>query len=198
MPSYLCKPLEDFMKFIKKHFSNILFGIFILLLIIPQTRMPIQVFLQRLIAFSPSTVKVEKRETLADFSWQLKEVNGLGVNLNESENRVILINLWATWCPPCIAEMPSLQDLYDDYGEKVDFYFITSEKREVINTFMERHSYSLPVYQPLEDAPVHLNSRALPTTYVINKSGEIVINKTGVANWNSPRTREILDTLLAE
>jgi len=186
------------MTFIKKHFSNILFGIFILLLIIPQTRMPIQVFLQRLIAFSPSTVKVEKRETLADFSWQLKEVNGLGVNLNESENRVILINLWATWCPPCIAEMPSFQDLYDDYGDKVDFYFITSETGLKINTFMERHNYNLPVYQPLEDAPALLNSRALPTTYVINKTGEIVINKTGVANWNSAKTREILDKLIAE
>lgn len=186
------------MKFIKKHFSSIFFGIFILLLIIPQTRIPIQVFLQRLIAFSPSTVNVEKREILADFSWRLKEVNGLDVNLMESKNRVILINLWATWCPPCIAEMPLLQDLYNDYGDKVDFYFITSETELVINGFMERHSYNLPVYQPLVDPPVLLNSRALPTTYVINKKGEIVINKTGVANWNSPKTREILDKLLAE
>ncbi len=186
------------MKFLKKHFSNILFGIFILLLIIPQTRMPIQVFLQRMIAFSPSTVKVEKRETLANFSWQLREVNGTGVNLSESENRVILINLWATWCPPCIAEMPSLQALFDDYGDKVDFYFVSNEKTETLHRFLERHSYNLPVYQPLEDAPGLLNSRALPTTYVISKKGEIVVNKTGVANWNSAKTRELLDKLLAE
>lgn len=186
------------MSFIKKHFSNILFGIFILLLIFPQTRMPIQVFIQRMIAFSPSTVKDEKRETIADYSWKLKEVNVLDANLNESENRVILINLWATWCPPCVAEMPSFQELYDEYGDKVDFYFITSEKVQVINSFMEKHSYNLPIYQPLEEAPPLLNSRALPTTYVINKKGDIVINKTGVANWNSAKTRDILDKLIAE
>jgi thiol-disulfide isomerase/thioredoxin len=186
------------MKFKKKHFSNILFGIFILLLIIPQTRMPIQVFLQRMIAFSPSTIKAEKRETIVDYSWQLRELNGEAVNLNTSENRVTLINLWATWCPPCIAEMPSLQALYDDYGAQVDFYFVSNEKTETLNRFMERHSYSLPIYQPMEDAPSLLNSRALPTTYVINKKGEVVINKTGAANWNSPKTREILDKLLAE
>lgn len=186
------------MKFLKKHYSNILFGIFILLIIIPQTRMPIQVFLQRMIAFSPSTVKVEKRDILTDYSWHLRELSGAGVNLNQSENRVILINLWATWCPPCVAEMPSLQALYDDYGDRVDFYFVSNEKSETLHRFLERHSYSLPVFQPLEDAPALLNSRALPTTYVINKKGEVVINKTGVANWNSAKTRELMDKLLSE
>lgn len=186
------------MKFIKKHYSNILFGIFILLLIFPQTRMPIQVFLQRLIAFSPATVKVENRDTLTDYSWQLRKLNGANVNLKSSENRVVVINLWATWCPPCVAEMPSFQQLYNDYGDKVDFYFVSGEKRSVINSFIEKHTYKLPVFQPMGEAPTLLNSQALPTTYIINKNGEIVVNKTGVANWNSSKTRALLDKLLGE
>ena len=59
------------MKFIKKHWSNILFGLFIILMIIPQTRMPIQVFLQRTISFSPSEIKKEDRILLKDYNWNL-------------------------------------------------------------------------------------------------------------------------------
>lgn len=184
--------------FLKKHKSNILFGFVILLLIIPQTRTPIQVFVQRIIAFSPSTISEEKRETMQDFSWRLRELNGASINLEESKNQVIIINLWATWCPPCIAEMPSFQSLYDDYGEQVAFYFVSNERSEALNRFMEKHSYTLPVYQSLEEAPQNLNSNALPTTYVIDKKGEILIKKTGVADWNSNKMRELLDKLLAE
>lgn len=160
--------------------------------------MPIQVFLQRLIAFSPSTVKVENRDTLTDYSWQLRKLDGANVNLKSSENRVVVINLWATWCPPCVAEMPSFQQLYNDYGDKVDFYFVSGEKRSVINSFLEKHAYILPVFQPLGEAPIVLNSQALPTTYIINNNGEILVNKTGVANWNSSKTRALLDKLLEE
>ncbi len=184
--------------FLKKHKSNILFGLVILLLIIPQTRMPIQVFVQRIIAFSPSTISEEKRETIHDYSWNLRALNAANTNLEEAKNQVIIINLWATWCPPCVAEMPSLQALYDDYGEQVAFYFVSNEKSETINRFMERHSYTLPVYQPLEEAPQNLNSNVLPTTYVIDKKGEILIKKTGVADWNGNKMRELLDKLLAE
>jgi thiol-disulfide isomerase/thioredoxin len=186
------------MKFLKKHYSNILFGIFILLLIFPQTRMPIQVFVQRIIAFSPSTISEEKRQTIHDYSWTLRELNAANTNLKEARNQVIIINLWATWCPPCVAEMPSFQALYEDYGERVAFYFVSNEKSETINRFMERHNYTFPIYQPLEEAPAKLNSNALPTTYVINKKGEILIKKTGVADWNSRKMRELLDKLIAE
>ncbi|WP_339611509.1 TlpA disulfide reductase family protein [uncultured Planktosalinus sp.] len=186
------------MQFLKKHFSNILFGIFLLLLIIPQTRIPIQVFVQRLIAFSPNAIEEQNRESLSDFSWQLQDIHGDLVNLSDSKGKVILINLWATWCPPCIAEMPSLQELHNDYGEQVEFYFVSNEKRSTITTFLNKNEYDFPVYQSLEEPPLGLNSNALPTTYIIDKSGKIVINKTGVADWNSRKTRSLLDHLLGK
>ncbi len=186
------------MRFLKKHYSSIIFGIFLVLLIIPQTRTPIQVFVQRLIAFSPKAIEEEEREVLGDFSWKLREVNGTAANLSESEGKVVLINLWATWCPPCIAEMPSFQELYNDYGGQVEFYFVSNEKRTTINAFLNKNEYNFPVYQSLDQPPSKLNSNALPTTYIIDKKGKIVMNKTGVANWNSKKTRVLLDELLSE
>ncbi|MCR9181367.1 MAG: TlpA family protein disulfide reductase [Flavobacteriaceae bacterium] len=160
--------------------------------------MPIQVFVQRLIAFSPSTISEEKREIMHDYSWKLRELNAANTNLEAAKNEVIIINLWATWCPPCVAEMPSFQALYEDYGDRVAFYFVSNEKSEIINRFMEKHNYTFPIYQALEEAPAKLNSNALPTTYVIDKKGEILIKKTGVADWNSRKLRELLDKLLSE
>ncbi len=187
-----------FLKFLKKHKYNLIFGVFILLLIIPQTRMPIQVFVQRIIAFSPSTISEEKREIIHDYSWSLREVNAANTNLEAAKNEVIIINFWATWCPPCVAEMPSFQALYNDYGDRVEFYFVSNEKREIINRFMEKHNYSFPIYQALEEAPAKLNSNVLPTTYVIDKKGTILVKKTGVADWNSKMMRALLEDLLSE
>ncbi len=185
-------------KFLKKNWSNILFGVLIILMFIPQTRMPIQVFVQRLISFSPSETSVDKREVLKDYQWPLQELNAVEVNFSQSKGKVVLINFWATWCPPCVAEMPSFQKLYDDYGVDMDFYFVTSEEPEKVQKFMDKNNYSLPVYIQAYEAPEQLQSRALPTTFLISKEGEIVINETGAANWNSDKLRKLLDDLLSK
>lgn len=190
--------MEKLKKFIKKQWSNILFVVFLVLLIIPKTRMMIQVPVQRIISFSPSEVKETKRETVENYHWPMLDLNKNQINFSSSKNNVTIINMWATWCPPCVAEMPSFQKLYNDYGDKVDFYFITSEEVNRIEKFMDKHQYNLPVYLQTHEAPEKLESRLLPTTFVISKSGEIVINETGSADWNSKKTRSLLDRLLEE
>ena len=186
------------MKFLKSHWSNILFLTIILLLIIPQTRKPIQVGLNRLISFSPSEVSEENRNKLFDYNWQLKKIDGAPVNFKEAKGEVVILNLWATWCPPCIAEMPSFQSLYEDYGDRVNFYFVSSEEADKLQKFKEKKSYTFPVFQPTSSAPELLNSNSLPTTYVLSRKGEIVVEKTGAADWNSPSFRKMLDELLGE
>jgi len=186
------------MKFLKKNWSNLLFGVFILAMIIPQTRMPIQVLLQRFISFSPSEIDEEDRTILKDYHWNLANLDSEKINLSQSEGKVVLINFWATWCPPCVAEMPELQELYDAYGDRVDFYFITNEETKTIHNFLEKKGYDFPVYLQTEPSPKVLASSALPTTFVISKSGEIIIQKTGAASWNSNKVHQVLDKLLLE
>ncbi len=186
------------MKFIKKHWSNILFGLFIILMIIPQTRMPIQVFLQRTISFSPSEIKKEDRILLKDYNWNLINLDSEKINFTQSEGKVVLINFWATWCPPCIAEMPDLQDLNDLYKNKIDFYFVTNDDTDKISIFLKSNYYDFPVFRPLEKSPDILESKSLPTTYLISKSGEIIMRKVGAANWNSDKVHQIIDDLIAQ
>ncbi len=186
------------MNFLKKNWSNILFILVLLLLLIPQTRKPIQVTLNRLIAFSPSEISEENREMLEDYAWRLQDLDGEMHYFGEAEGEVVLVNFWATWCPPCIAEMPSFQKLYDDYGNKVKFYFVSSEEKERLQPFLEKKGYELPVYQPLSATPEKMRSNSLPTTYLISKTGELVVDKKGAANWNDDNFRKLLDELLAE
>lgn len=184
--------------FFKKNWSNILFGLFIILLIIPQTRKPIQIGLNRLLSFSPSTISQSDRSQLSDYNWQLRDMSGEQYNMNQARGEVVLINLWATWCPPCIAEMPSFQKLYDQYGDKVTFLFVSNEEAATISSFVEKRQYELPVFQPLSLPSERLQSRSLPTTYVLSKNGEIVVEKTGVADWNAASFHQVLDELIQE
>lgn len=181
--------------FFKKHWSNILFVIVILLVLIPQTRQPIQIGLNRIIAFSPSEIDEGEQEILKDYEWFLKNENDKTVNFSRSKGKVILVNYWATWCAPCLAEMPSLQELYSDYKDEVEFYFISSESPDIVNSFLEQENYTLPSYFFLSTPPEVLKSSSLPTTFLIDKKGKLVMKKTGAANWNSKTVRATIDKI---
>lgn len=166
-------------------------------MLIPQTRQPIQVFLQKGLAmFSPSVIKEEDRITLKDYDWQLVDENGVTYNLNEAKGKVIFINFWATWCPPCIAEMPSMEKLYQDYKDDVVFLFVSNETQEVISKFKEKNDYEFVVYASITQNPKLLEASSIPRTFVLDQQGHIVIDKTGAADWNSKAVRELLDNLL--
>jgi thiol-disulfide isomerase/thioredoxin len=178
---------------IKKNWSNILFGVLIVLLLVPQTGRPIKVFVNRLLAFSPGVESADDIETLQDYNWKLRDLQGQLIDFKTFKGKKIVVNYWATWCPPCIAEMPSMQALHDDYKDKVAFVFVTNDDEDAIRKFMAKHDYTLPIYRAESDAPRLLETNSLPTTYLINETGEILINKTGAADWNSAEVRGLLD-----
>ena len=186
------------MKKTKFSVSNIIFAIVIVLLIIPQTRLPIQVFLHKGLALiSPSAISVDKQEVLSSYNnWDLIDSNGQRFNFKEAEGKVVFINFWATWCPPCIAEMPSIDLLYKDYSDRVVFLLVSNEEAKTITNFQSKNDYTFKFHQQLTQAPKALQPSSIPQTYIIDKKGRIVMDKTGAANWNSDSLRNLLDDLL--
>ncbi len=149
---------------------------------------------------SANTTPVEKREkeTVETYDWSLIQHGGENTTFGEFKGEVVLVNFWATWCPPCIEEMPSLNDLYQAYGDKVTFLFIARDKENRVSRFLTKKGYDLPVYYENGITPKLLYNPSIPTTYIVSKTGVIEMAKNGVYDWNSQEVRELLDNLLTE
>ncbi len=180
------------MKISKKYITNIGFVLIIGLMIYPPTK----VYFIRLISSSPNVVKVEKQKLLSDLNWDLKGLNVKDLNFESLDNSVVFVSFWATWCAPCVAEMPSMNELYKDYKDKVEFIFVTNENWKVVSGFYTKKGYEFPTYNQLNKPPNELESSSIPATFILNKDKKIVVEKRGPANWNSSTTRELLNNLL--
>ncbi|MBO6880762.1 MULTISPECIES: TlpA disulfide reductase family protein [Winogradskyella] len=180
--------------------SSIIFVVAIVLLIIPATRTHIQVVLHKGLSYinQSSLIEEGERVKVTYSNWILKSDNKEVLNFNDTKNKVVLINFWATWCAPCIAEMPSLQKLYEKYGNEVEFLFVTNESAKTIQAFKNKKNYTFPVYIRRSDVPKELITRSIPRTFIINKKGEIVIDESGAVDWYSETVRNQLGQLLAE
>ena len=139
---------------------------------------------------TPDTDLDDKDKSVIDYSFKIKTMDGKVVELSEFKNKVIFINIWATWCPPCRAEMPSIQALYDKVRDNEDIVFVMlSMDREgdekKINKFINKKSYTFPTYLAASQVPNVLRSPSIPTTFVVDKTGKIVSKKVGMAKYDT-------------
>ncbi|PTX59855.1 thiol-disulfide isomerase/thioredoxin, partial [Kordia periserrulae] len=196
---YLYNMLKIPKKLTRKHWSNIIFVVVLLLIFFTPAGTFVKVKLNqaKMLFVSPSSIEEAERVVLSNFQWNLVDTNGKVVNFQEMEGNIILVNFWATWCPPCIAEMPSLHNLHKDYGDKITFLFVANDTKEKVNTYLEKNNYNLPVYYATGNAPKEMQSNSIPTTFLIDDQGKIVMKEIGAANWNSTNVRTQIDELLA-
>lgn len=180
----------------KATIQNIIFVVFIGLLLFSPLGTFVKIQLNRLIAFSPKTIEVMDQKVLSTYQWQLVDSSGKSISLEAYKGKIIFVNFWATWCPPCIAEMPSIQDLYEDYEDKIVFLFVTTDSFEKANAFINKEKLTLPVYQSVTNPPIEMESSTIPATYLIDKQGNLIVSKIGAADWNSDSFREKLDEYL--
>ena len=186
------------MKISRKQLSNGFFVIFICLVLFTPVGFWLKVQVSKLLSFGVSETKKELQIKVASYNWELEDIKGKPINLSAKKGQVILINFWATWCPPCVAEMPSMQLVYNNYKDKMVFLFVANDDKDKVATFLKKHNYDLPIYFERSNTPEALLSKSIPTTYVLDTSGKIRIVKTGAADWNAKSTRAILDSLLLE
>ncbi len=130
----------------------------------------------------------------ADYNLMLTDRQGNIASLKEFEGKVIFMNIWATWCPPCIAEMPDIHDLYQEIkNEDVVFVMLSvDDDLHKAISFVDKNGFEFPVYQLAGPMPLAFESKAIPTTFVISPEGKIVVKKSGMAKYNSKKFREYL------
>ena len=134
--------------------------------------------------------------TQADFNLKLLDSNGKTKWLEELKGKVIFMNMWATWCPPCIAEMPSIDTLHAEMGDEVAFVMLSlDDDFETAKAFDSRKGYDLPIYAPASNLPSMYQSSTIPTTYVIDAAGNLVWTHKGMADYSDPEFKTFLNSL---
>ncbi len=153
--------------------------------------------LNKIFSFSANVTEEGNRELITDYDWKLKDAEWNFFNFEKSKGNVVFINLWASWKLPCIAELQSIQNLYDVYQGKLDFYIITNEERPPVEAFMEKHGFTFPVTYLIIGEKMPINSEEVPSSYLIDKEGNIIIYKEkGIADWDNQKIYNLLDRLL--
>lgn len=133
----------------------------------------------------------------ADFSLQLIDAYGNFTTLEEMKGKVIFINFWATWCPPCIAEMPSIDKLHKEMGDDVAFVILSVDQDfEKAKAFDKRKGYNLPIYAPAGQLPEMYQASSLPTTYIIDAKGNLALTHKGMADYNDDNFKAFLKRLM--
>lgn len=115
--------------------------------------------------------------------------------------KVVFVNFWASWCPPCRAEFPSIEALYAQFKDNPDIFFLMinedndpAEGRE----YLDKENFSIPMYQSIGNVPTELYSGTLPTTLVLDKNGKMRFHHTGFANYASDKFVKQLEVLVGE
>ncbi len=126
---------------------------------------------------------------------ELTELSGAAIDLSQYKGKVVFINFWATWCKPCIQEMPTIVQAQAELkADEVVFLFASNEEPAQIEKFAKRHDYNFH-YVHLENMET-LNIQALPTTFIFNREGELKFSETGFRVWNDQVNVDLITKII--
>lgn len=148
-------------------------------------------------SFSPFEADKLLAAKAPDFS--LQDADGRTVSFSSFKGKVILLNFWATWCPPCKAEMPSMNRLYNSLKKRgLEIIAVSSDlSLSNITDFLAKNRVDFPVLHD-EKKTVTLQYKvfSMPTTLLIDRSGAIVEKFYGEYDWTEPEVRNKIEKLL--
>ena len=133
----------------------------------------------------------------ASFAFDLIDQNGHHISFKSFKGKTIFLNLWATWCPPCIAEMPDINNLYNELdSDRVAFVMISRDNDfgHAIK-FVSKKEYDFPIYSLRSRLPEEFQTSSIPNTFVISPKGEIVAKRIGMAKYNTDEFRQFISEL---
>ena len=130
-------------------------------------------------------------------SLPLVTLDGRRVNLSDLQGKVVFVNLWASWCPPCVAEMPGIHALYLKMDPaKVAFVMVSLDENPAkARALLKRRGYTFPVYFPTGPLPAPFNSSSIPSTVILAPDGQVAARHDGMAEYDTPEFKAALDKL---
>lgn len=126
---------------------------------------------------------------------ELKELNGQAIDLTKYEGKAVFINFWATWCKPCIREMPTIAKAQEKLqNDNVVFLLASNEEPDQIKMFMKRHQYNFHCVH-VENMEA-LSIQALPTTFIYNAEGQLKFSETGFRMWDDQENIDLITKIM--
>ncbi len=186
--------------------TYILWGVLLAVFLIPQSRIFLQQQLMKLGFFKPKLETVQEptpsestTEETVTTAASFKDEAGNVYDVAQLKGKVLFINFWATWCPPCKAEMPSIQVLYDKFKGNDQVQFLLVEIENDIpgaNKFLKQEDLSLPIVYPNSPIPQEWLSGAIPTTVILDKNGELVGREEGMRDYSAKTVVDFIQNLI--
>ncbi len=129
---------------------------------------------------------------------QLVDASDKALDFSAFKGKVVFVNNWASWCPPCIAEMPSIQALKNRLkGEDVVFVMVSfDEDPEKSKAFVKKRNFDFDIYFPGDRYPYPTSS--IPATFILDRSGAVISEHVGMADYSSDELAEQLKALANE
>lgn len=130
--------------------------------------------------------------------WQFRDLDGKAIELGQLKGKVIFINIWATWCMPCVVEMQSIQKLYSAFqNEEIVFLIASNQNKNTVQRFYEKNNFTFSVYLIDYSLPTTFQTMSIPATFIINREGEIALKHIGATDWNHSSCHKFIRSLLS-
>ena len=136
-----------------------------------------------------------------EFNFKYATLQGEEKQVSDLKGKVVFVNFWGTWCIPCVAEMPTVQKLYDHFKNDSSIVFLIASRLdtpEKINAFAKKHGYTLPFYTIKdEDIPASMKFNQYPATFIYGKDGHIAMKHINGADWSDTSVVHFIERLVA-
>lgn len=190
-------------KFIKKNvFTIVMIIIVVILFVSPDAK---SFVLRQIVATGLFNASIDKKDVdtanLVNVDFDFVDEVGNLQNTSSLRDKVVFINFWASWCPPCRAEFPSIEKLYTQFKDNPDIVFLNINEDSdpaAGKAHLDKEGFTVPMYQSSRNVPSEVYSGTLPTTVVLDKNGIVRYHHTGIANYASNKFVRQIEELINE
>jgi thiol-disulfide isomerase/thioredoxin len=135
----------------------------------------------------------------AEFNWSVLDLSDKPVPFSRFKGKVVFLNIWATWCGPCVQEMPSIARLAEEprlQQKGIEFVCVSidSSAEAVLNFILKRQSWTM-TFLRAERLPPVFSTDGIPATFIFGRDGRIAASEVGAAEWDDPDVARLLERL---